>query len=227
MEAPKSKRMVRAIYLIIAMVLSACVNVNQVVQDARVVNSFEEKISSLSLLFVTPRVNSAGSSDPNLLLGYQLSGVLNPANMVRAGYRVAELFEKNDLVTQYSGAVDSSVIQAQILRSLAYHSHVLIFFPVGSNVTTQNGAPVSGATRYRIQLIDNRGRILIEFYDNFTTSVATSLGLDQRAIAWFNTLAQFKAAMRPGEGIRELPFRDYVKEQRGGDPVSDQMRGIK
>ncbi len=112
MEAPKSKRMVRAIYLIIAMVLSACVNVNQVVQDARVVNSFEEKISSLSLLFVTPRVNSAGSSDPNLLLGYQLSGVLNPANMVRAGYRVAELFEKNDLVTQYSGAVDSSVIQA-------------------------------------------------------------------------------------------------------------------
>jgi hypothetical protein len=195
--------------------LAGCANLNSVIKESAVLQAPTSHVEKINIIAVTPQI--APGSSPSLIQGYQMSAVADSFKMERAMARAAELFSLNGVPAKYIGSFGRGGVDfAGLIKANAGGTaHTLFFEPVGSSITSQNGAPIHGHTRYRISLLKPDGQRVLEMYDDFSANIWIGAAVDSRSGPWFSTLGKYNFVKLPiGGNLQAPPHRDFVREDR-------------
>ncbi|MGC1173486.1 hypothetical protein [Polaromonas sp.] len=208
-----NRRLLGAMFVALCLVLSGCANLDRKITGVTLKPGAKpEPVTSLALVFISPELNG---KDPGLVRGYAMAGILNPATMKRTSDRAAEFLTLNGLQTQYLGSFDKNYPLNNLLKDWAAKGYsTLVFVPMGSSITTQNGSPVWASARYRVTLYDRQLKPSLELFDDYNGSVFTSNQADTVAAGWMNALIANGYAVKKSDKLVQPPYRDFVKEDR-------------
>jgi hypothetical protein len=196
--------------------VSGCANLAADITETKVLRPAVGYAEKINIIAVAPTFDL--DANPKLARGYQMSAVGDSAKMNRAMGHAADLFTLNGVPTKFVGSFSRGIDFASLIRLNSVQGAQILFFePVGSSISSQNGAELYGLTRYRISLLQPDGQRGIEMYDEFSAGVPISSAVDARAARWFNSLVKGNFVKAPpGGSTKAPPHRNFVQEDRAG-----------